>query len=270
MRENPVKRKLARGEAAVGTMMLEFATTGIAQIAAQAGAEFAVFDMEHTGWSMETVRMLMASARSADIVPLVRPPTAQYHFIARLLDVGAMGIVVPLIGSVEDARLVAQSAKYPPAGRRGTAFGIAHDGYSGGDLVAKMRAANEEVLVVAQIETVQGLEKVEAIASVDGIDGLWIGQFDLTTSMGIPGEVHHPEFLRASQRILAACERAGKFAGYGSLFLDDVCAARDQGFRFLVYTADLWIYQRALREGLRRIRGEREHAREEEAGGGRR
>ena len=82
MRDNKVKRTLAHGGVSVGTMMLEFATTGIGRIAAEAGADFAVFDMEHSGWSMETIRLLMATSRAADIVPLVRVPTAQYHFIA--------------------------------------------------------------------------------------------------------------------------------------------------------------------------------------------
>ena len=91
MKANKVKRALEHGGVAMGTMMLEFNTTGIARIAAEAGSEFAVFDMEHTGWSMETIRMLMASAAGAEIVPMVRVPTLQYHFISRILDVGAMG-----------------------------------------------------------------------------------------------------------------------------------------------------------------------------------
>jgi 2-dehydro-3-deoxyglucarate aldolase/4-hydroxy-2-oxoheptanedioate aldolase len=96
---------------------------------------------------------------------------------------------------------------------------------------------------------------VEKIAAVKGVDAVWIGQFDLTASLGIPGNVQHPEFQAAQQRILRACQAAGVAAGYGSLFLDDVVAAKRQGFRFLVYTADLWIYQRALRDGIRQIRG---------------
>ena len=83
MRDNRVKQTLAAGGVSVGTMMIEFNTTGIARIAAAAGAEFAVFDMEHSGWGMEEVRVLMATSRAADLVPLVRPPTSQYHFIAR-------------------------------------------------------------------------------------------------------------------------------------------------------------------------------------------
>jgi 2-dehydro-3-deoxyglucarate aldolase/4-hydroxy-2-oxoheptanedioate aldolase len=256
MRENPVKRKLARGESAVGTMMIEFATRGIGRLAAAAGAEFAVLDMEHSGWSIETIAMLIATSRAADIVPLVRPPAVQYHYVARALDMGAMGIVMPFIDEPEQAEFVVACTRYPPDGRRGAAFCIGHDDYIPGDVTGKMRSANDEVLVVVQIESTRGLENVEKIAAVPGVDGVWIGQFDLTASMGIPGDVSHAEFQAAQRRILKACKAAGVAAGYGSLFLDDVAAARDQGFRFLIYTADLWIYQRALRDGLQFIRGQ--------------
>jgi len=112
------------------------------------------------------------------------------------------------------------------------------------------------VMVVVQIESTRGLENVEKIAAVKGVDAVWIGQFDLTASMGIPGDVAHPDFKAAQRRILEACQRAGVAAGYGSLNLDDVVSAREQGFRFLVYTADLWIYQKALRHSLAVIRGD--------------
>src|ERR1700674_1267760 len=102
-------------------------------------------------------------------------PTAQYHLIAGALDVGAMGIMVPMVESEEQARLVAQSARYPPVGRRGAAFGVAHDDYSGGEGDEKIRSTNAEVLLIAQIEPVAGLEQVQRIAGVDGIDVVWIG-----------------------------------------------------------------------------------------------
>jgi 2-dehydro-3-deoxyglucarate aldolase/4-hydroxy-2-oxoheptanedioate aldolase len=254
MRENNVKRSLARGDVSIGTMCLEFNTPGLGRICATAGAEFAVFDMEHSGWSIETIRMLMATTRCTDMVPLVRPPTNEYHLIAPVLDMGAMGIVIPFVSTADQAKRLVASCKYPPAGRRGTAFGVAHDDYTTGDIPAKMKGCNDEVLVVAQIETMEGVENVEQIASVEGVDVVWIGQFDLTTSMGIPGQVKHPDFLRVSKRILDACHSAGKAAGFGSLLLDDVLQAREEGFRFLVYTADLWIFQQALRRGLRKIR----------------
>ena len=255
MRTNYIKRKLANGETVVGTMMIEFATRGIGRLAAAASAEFGVYDMEHSGWSMETIGMLLATARSSELVPLVRPPAVEYHYIARALDLGAMGIVMPFIDEPEQAEFVVACTRYPPLGRRGAAFTIGHDDYRPGDVKEKMRTANDEVMVVVQIESTRGLENVERIAAVQGVDAVWIGQFDLTASMGIPGDVTHPDFKAAQRRILEACQRAGVAAGYGSLNLDDVVSAREQGFRFLVYTADLWIYQKALRHGLAVIRG---------------
>lgn len=112
MRANTVKRTLKQGGVSIGTMFFEFNTTGIARIAANAGADFALFDTEHTGWDADTLRMLMATARAADIVPMVRVPATQYHLIARPLDLGAMGIMIPMVESQEQARLFVRSAKY--------------------------------------------------------------------------------------------------------------------------------------------------------------
>jgi 2-keto-3-deoxy-L-rhamnonate aldolase RhmA len=254
MRDNRVKQTLAAGGVSVGTMMIEFNTTGIARIAAAAGAEFAVFDMEHSGWGMEEVRVLMATSRAADLVPLLRPPTSQYHFIARALDVGAMGLVIPLVGDAAQAREIVSWARYPPGGRRGCAFAVAHDDFQGGDLSRKMSHTNDNIMVVAQIETAGGLDNVEEIAAVDGIDALWIGQFDLTASLGIPGDFGSPVFKAATRRVVEACHAHGKTAVLAVMDVDELCAGPDQGFRMLVYAADLWIYQQALRRCFRAIR----------------
>jgi len=153
MRENVVKRKVLAGEVSLGTMMFEFNTTGIARLAAVAGAEFAVFDMEHTGWSVESIRTLIATTPKSELMPIVRIPAVDYHFVARVLDMGAMGIMVPMVDSAEQARLLVNSAKYPPIGRRGAAFTIAHDDYRNDPIPELVRTANEETLLIAQIET---------------------------------------------------------------------------------------------------------------------
>jgi 2-keto-3-deoxy-L-rhamnonate aldolase RhmA len=248
MKANKVKRALEHGGVAIGTMMLEFNTTGIARIAAEASAEFAVFDMEHTGWSMETIRMLMASSGGADIVPMVRVPTLQYHFISRILDIGAMGVVVPFVSSEEQAREIVSHAKYPPEGRRGVAFAVAHDGYRAGNLVTKMRKANEEVMLIAQIENADGVEHADRIAGVDGIDALWIGQFDLSTSLGIPGRFDHRFFHEATRKVVEACRKHGKTAVLGATDAETLARGPVDGFRMLVYLTDIWIYQRGLRQ----------------------
>jgi 2-keto-3-deoxy-L-rhamnonate aldolase RhmA len=262
VKANRVKRVLADGGTALGTMVFEFGTTGIGRIVATSGADFVIFDMEHTGWSTETLKSLFASCGGTDLVPMARVPAAQYHLIARALDVGAMGIMVPMVESEEQARLVAQSAKYPPAGRRGAAFGVAHDDYTGGDVVEKIRSANAEGLLIAQIETAAGLEQVDRIAAVDGIDVLWVGHFDLTNSLGIPADFEHPKYLAAVARVLNACRRYGKAAGFMVANPEEARAKLDQGFRCLAYWGDLWIYQQALSAAMQRIRSEGATSRE--------
>ena len=257
MRENAVKAKLAQGGSSLGTMVFEFNTSGMGRIMAAAGAEFVIYDTEHTGWGIETVRMLMATSRSADLVPLVRVPAAQYHLLANPLDAGAMGLMIPMVESEEQAKLIARSVKYPPEGRRGAAFGVAHDDYGlePGTAIEKMQRANREVLIIAQIETVPGVENVEQIAAVPGIDILWIGHNDLTNSMGIPGQFTHPDYLAAVERVLAACRANNKPAGIMTANVADSRAFLAQGFRIIAYNGDLWIYGQALREGLAAIRG---------------
>ena len=250
MRSNTVKRTLLDGGVSIGSMVFEFNTTGIGRLAAEAGAEFLVFDMEHTGWSIETIRMLLATTRAADTIPMVRVPATQYHLMARPLDLGAMGLMVPMVEDEAQAKLIAHSAKYPPTGGRGCAFGISHDDFTGGDVFAKMQSANDETFLIAQIETAKGVENCEAIAAVEGIDCLWVGHFDLTASMGIAAQFDHPDFFAAIDRVVAACNAHGKVAGImaGSVEVGQQWLQR--GFRAVCYWGDLWIYQQALAQGI--------------------
>ncbi len=254
MRANPVKRILRAGGVSLGTMVFEFDSTGLGRLMATAGAEFVVFDMEHTGWSLETLRMLIATTWPAGVVPMVRVPVAQYHFLARALDIGAMGLMVPMVENAEQARLIVQSAKYPPVGRRGAAFAVAHDDYAAGDLVETMRSANDEGLLIAQIETAVGLENVEEIAAVDGIDVLWVGQFDLTNFLGIPGQFSHPRLKGALERVVRVARQHGKTAAILVMSVDEGRAMLAQGFRCVAYGGDLWLYQQALRHGISALR----------------
>lgn len=251
MRENAVKRRLAGGGVAIGTMVFEFGTTGIARIAAAAGADFVCFDMEHTGWSVETLRGLFATARAAEIVPMVRVPATEYHLLARPLDVGAMGLMVE---SEAQARRIVECAKYPPLGRRGAGFGMAHDDYRSGDVVEKMAQANRELLLIAQVETVAGVEDVEQIAAVDGIDVLWVGHNDLSISLGIPGELQHPRYVQAVERVRAACRAHGKALGFMATSIEDGHRLLAWGVRCLAHGGDIQLYQRALREGIDALR----------------
>jgi len=253
MKRNPLKERLALGEIAYGVMCMEFASTGIGRISASAGAHFAVYDMEHTGWSLETIRLLIATSRSVDMLPIVRVPISDYHHIAHVLDVGAGGIVIPLVKNAAHMREAISYAQYPPMGRRGCAFVLSHDDYQPGYIVEKMRSANESLFMIAQIETVEGLENCDEIAGVQGVDAIWVGQFDLSTSMGIPGQFKNPVFLDALRRVQVACKKNNKTSVLGLMDPAELAKGPSNGYQILVYLADLWIYQQALRTGFQMI-----------------
>jgi len=250
MRDNPVKATLAAGGRAFGALVFEFFSPGIPQLCRNAGAEFVLYDMEHTGLDFETLKTQFALCRGLPLVPMVRVPRGEYHFIARALDVGAFGVMVPMVGTADEAAGIVACTRYPPHGRRGAAFGFAHDDYEGGDVAAKIAALHARTMVIPQIETPEGLDNVEAIAAVPGVDALWVGHFDLTNFMGIPGQFQHADYLAAIDRIVAACEASGKAAAF--LATDDDWA-RDyaaKGFRLMGYGIDQAMLQRALNHGL--------------------
>ncbi len=250
MRDNPVKKALAAGGHAFGSMVFECFAPGLPTLCRNAGAEFVLYDMEHTGLGFETLKTQFALCRGLDIVPMTRVPRGEYHFIARALDVGAFGVMVPMVATAAEAAHIVACTRYPPLGKRGAAFGFAHDDYTGGDVAAKMAALHERTMVIAQIETDEGLRNVEAIAAVAGIDALWIGHFDLTNFMGIPGQFQHPAYLAAVDRVVAACAAAGKTPAF--LATDDTWA-RDyvaKGFRLMAYGIDQALLQNALQRGL--------------------
>ena len=251
---NAVKAKLRAGGVSLGSFCLEFRTPGIGRLAAEAGAEYLIYDMEHTGWSTETIALLAASS-GPQLVPVVRVPSAEANSIAPVLDVGAAGIMVPMVESAEQAGAIVAAAKYPPAGRRGSAFGLAAGGYvPPQDSGEEMRAADSETMLIVQIETVAGLERLDEIAAVEGIDVLWVGQADLTASLGIPGRYDNREFLDALARVADAAERNGKAGGYLALSVAEGERMLELGYRMLAYGGDLWLYQAALREGLDGLR----------------
>ena len=208
MRQNPVRARLKAGGTVYGMFATEFFSPGLCQIAANAGAEFVLFDMEHGGVGIDVLKAQFAFARGTGIVPLVRVPGLAYHLIAPVLDAGAMGIMVPMLETGAQAEQLAAWCRYRPLGRRGLGFGVGHDDYQRGDVVAKAREENERTLVIALVETATGIANVDDILSVAGIDVGWLGHYDLTDSMGMTAEFERPEFAAAVGKLVAVGEEA--------------------------------------------------------------
>ncbi|MEM8975281.1 MAG: aldolase/citrate lyase family protein [Pseudomonadota bacterium] len=238
MAKKSIRARAMAGESVLGAMVFEFFSPGVAQCLQLAGAEYIIYDMEHTGLGYETLKTQVAHCRGLDVVPMARVPRSDYAFISRALDVGAQGIMVPMVNSVEEARAIAEATRYPPDGRRGAAFGFAHDDYQAGSPIDKIKAANENNLLIAQIETELGLESVEGIAAVEGIDVLWVGHFDLTNFLGIPGQFDHPKYLDALKRVVDAGRKHGKGLGFMASDISWAQEYQDHGFNMLACGTD--------------------------------
>lgn len=250
MRENPVKQALAGCGLAFGAMVFEFFTPGMPRLLKNAGAGFALYCMEHTGAGFESLTPQFALCRALGVVPLARVPGTEYDYIARALDCGALGVMVPMVDTAAQAAFIVSCTRYPPAGRRGAAFGFAHDDFEGGDVADKIRMIHARTLVIAMIETRAGLENVEAIAAVQGVDVLWLGHFDLTNFLGIPGQFSHPDYRDALARIVEAARRNGKAAGYMAADAELGREYLGHGFRMLATGTDHGMLQAAVRREL--------------------
>ncbi|MCL4745289.1 MAG: hypothetical protein KJZ83_07735 [Burkholderiaceae bacterium] len=247
MKPNAIKRDVLQGKTVAGAMVFEFFSPGMSAILANAGCRYVLYDMEHTGLGFETLKWLFSSCRGLPIEPMVRVPRGEYAWLARALDLGARGVMIPMVESAEQARSIVQACRYPPAGRRGAAFGFAQDDYTGGDVGEKVRAANERTLVIAQIETERGLEQVEAIAAVEGVDVLWVGHFDLSNFLGVPGKFDDPRFDQALRKVAEVAKRHGKAAGFMATDAGWIDRVRAIGYTMIAVGTDPGLFGSAVR-----------------------
>ena len=254
MAQKSLKEMAQTRRAKLGTFLVEFNTPGIGQIMAAAGCDYVLLDMEHSGFSFDTLKSMLRYMQAAELPTIVRVPSRNYHHIARALDMGAEGLMLPMVSSGEEAEQIAAHAKYPGQGHRGVALQVAHDRYQPGPVLKKLRDANKRSTIFAQIESPDGVANADDIAAVKGIDCLWIGHFDLSASMGIPGQFDHPEFKAAVKRVGRACQKHKK--SFGRLVPDvkTGVALHRQGFDFICYSGDVWIFQAALKDGIDQLR----------------
>ena len=236
-----------------GHFIVEFATPGIGHILKSAGCDFVLFDLEHSGFSFETVKSAVRFFEAADLPMIVRVPSRDYHHIARACDMGAEGIMLPMVGSAAEARHIVDSIKYTPDGRRGVALQVAHDRYRPGAVTEKFTAANRQTTVFCQIETSEGVENAEALAALPGVDCLWVGHFDLSGSLGVPGQFESKTFNDAIDRVAAAAKKHDKALGRLVATVEQGAELYAKGFDFICYSGDVWVLHDALADAITRL-----------------
>ena len=243
---NPVRDKLRAGGTPIGVMAFDFFTPALAPILKDVGAEFLLLDMEHSGAGIDTIKMQCALARGAGIVPMVRVPACLHHLIAPVLDAGAMGIMAPLVETREQAEVLVNACRYRPLGRRGLAFGLAHDGYTAGAERAKMDAANDSVVTIALIESAKGIENCDAILATPGLDLAWLGHFDLSDSLECVEAFDHPRYVAAEKRLMEAANAAGKPLGWLVVTGAAARTAMARGYRCICIGHELAVFRNAM------------------------
>lgn len=254
MKDNRFQKVLREGRVPVGHMIMEFGTRGLAMMLKAADVDFVLYDMEHSGFDTCQVADLVAWLKATDIAPFVRVPQPLYHFIARTMDAGALGIMAANVESAEEAKRIVNAVKYAPLGKRGLGLGTAHNDYVAPDTAGYLKHANENTTVICQIESPLGVDNCEAIAATEGVDVLWVGHFDLSSSMGIPAEFHNPRFLDALKRVVAATKAHGKTAGIQPGSEQQAEEWLELGFNVVSWKTDIGVYRGALEKEIRWLR----------------
>lgn len=248
---NRVKELLRQGKPAVGHW-LSFPSPDIAELLAGFGMDWMLIDTEHGPASYEDVENIVRAVAPHGVVPLVRVGENNPALIKRALDRGAAGVLVPMVNTAEEARAAVAACKFPPEGIRGVA-GTRAARY-GLDVKAYFEGWNRDVLVVVQVETRQGVANVEEIAAVPGVDVLFIGPGDLSSSLGCFLRFDHPDFTAAVARIVAAGRARGVAAGYLATGADAALARVREGMTFIGVVTDSKLLADAAQATYRKVR----------------
>ncbi len=246
---NALKSQLLSGEPSIGTW-IQIGNAAIAEILGDMEFDWIAVDCEHTDISVADFATVIRGLYGRRPVPLARVRENDTLAIRQALDVGAQGVIVPLINTPQDAERAVAAARFPPDGLRGfayfrsNAYGSRFDEY--------VEHANGETIVVAMIETKSGVESIEQIVAVEGLDGVFVGPYDLSGSYGVPGQTGHARVVEAQQRIVCACQAAGKSAGLHIVHPspEAIGDALERGFTFIALGMDTVFLQTGARESL--------------------
>jgi 4-hydroxy-2-oxoheptanedioate aldolase len=250
-------REALRGEALVLCLaLLNSRTPDVPAVAAACGYDAVYVDLEHTSTSLETAQMLCASALGAGIAGLVRVPSHDPSIIARVLDGGAVGIIVPHVNSKEEAEGVVDAARFPPLGRRSISGANAVSGYRPRTAAQLAEVLERRTVVAVMIETPAAVQAADSIASVEGVDMILVGPSDLTAEMGIHGQYENDHFHYAVESVAAACRSHGVALGIAGIkSLDLLHRFVGLGLRFISAGTDIGMMTEAATTRAQALRG---------------
>ena len=255
--ENLVKGKLKDGKKILGTFF-SMGNPSAMECLGYTGMDFAIIDTEHGPFDTENAMALVRAAESVGLSPFMRIADVSHKEIQRAVDMGVQGLIVPCLRSLEEMKKLVDLAKYPPVGNRGfikgRGSGFGYQDWACGSVAEYMAASNDRLLVLPQCETRECYEQIDEVLAIDGIDGIFIGPFDLSISLGMPGDFENPAFKAAVARILEACKKAGKYSLIFSTATHQARAYLDQGFDGVAHSIDFTVFTEAYKAAMAEIR----------------
>ena len=244
MLASKIKACLKQGKVSIGTW-LTMAHLSVAEILADAGYDWVMIETEHTAIDVSEVMGLIMAVEGRGAIPLVRLAGIDPIQAKAVLDAGAAGVMIPMVNSRADAEAAVKAVKYPPLGERGACGAQRGQGYGFGydNYIDYVREANANSLLMIQIEHIDAVNAIDDILSVSGIDGTFIGPYDLSMSMGLPGQLDHPDVEAAKQRVLDATKARGLSAGihivHPETTLEYLEASVGLGYQFIALGTDI-------------------------------
>lgn len=252
-RPQSLKENLRSNIPTIGSW-LQLASSAVAEIMVQCGFDWLVIDLEHSATTLAQAQEMIRVIDLAGCVPLVRVTTNDPALIKRVMDAGAHGVIVPMVNTAQEARAAVSAVKYPPTGTRGVGLWRAQ-GY-GMSFVEYQGWLERESVVVVQIEHIRAVENIEDILAVPGVDAFIVGPYDLSGSLGVPGELEHPSVEGALAQVEDVARKMGKTAGYHVVDVrpEPVLEKLAAGYHFLAYGVDMLFLAEAARAGIGALR----------------
>jgi len=244
---NRLREILRRGEVAIG-MTVSIGHPFVTDILGGIGFDFINFDLQHSPLSIESALSMMEAMSYSETTPIVRVPWNEFAIINSALDIGAHGIIIPFVNTKEDVLKAVQYATYPPKGMR--SFGPIRASLRDPEYV---ETCDEEILILPQIETQEGLKNVEDILSVDKIEAFFVGPYDLSRSLGVWREWNHPKFEDAIQKILEAAENTGTVPGMLAP-IEEIQKTIQRGFKLISIGRDVGFLRQAAASELQKAK----------------
>lgn len=243
--KNSLKEKLQSGDITLGSW-ISFGFTQTCEIMARAGFDWLVIDMEHTAINKSQCLQLIQIIESNNITPLVRVGDNDHLLIKRAMDAGAHGVIVPMVNSVEDAQKAINALYYPPTGNRGVGLGRAQNYGVGFEQYKEW--VDSEIIFIPQIEHIEGVNNLENILSLEQVDGFIIGPYDLSGSIGLPGQWGHPTVVEALEKVKKVLNVNDKPGGFHVVHSNhkELQQRIDEGYTFIAYGDDMVFFAETI------------------------